>query len=133
MVPMRSRRVKRAAVLQKLQHMVPAVALAYGATDILSGTPTGVEIAIAVAEIATTAVLVLAVIRAAHGLRRSSHQHEHGIEWIDVWAAGVLFTEFAEHYHRRPKLVSPVLLSAIVTLGIGLMHARLSARHERRR
>ena len=57
----------------------------------------------------------------------------HGIEWVDVWAAGVLFVESAEKYHTRGKIWTPSLMTGIATLGLALFHEQLASRRERRR
>ena len=57
--------------------------------------------------------------QAAHGA--------HGIDWMDIWAAGVLFAEAAEKIRTRGHYFRPETLAATATLGLGLFHGRLAA------
>jgi hypothetical protein len=133
-VPLKSRRQKRAAVAQKVNHLVPAGALLLAGIHSLTEGAHGVELVLAVGGIATSALLLAGFVKHVHHLRKDAPGHgKHGIEWIDVWAAGVLFAEGIEKYRIRGHLWRPEFLAAVATLGIGLMHGRLSAGHERRR
>jgi hypothetical protein len=124
-----SRRRRRAALAQKLQHVIPALGLAFGATAALRAAPGGLELAIAVAEVATTALLVVAF---ARDLRPGGGHRHTRIDWIDVWAAAVLFTEAAERWRAHHHVARPTILTGVVTLGLGLMHSRVEARQKRR-
>ena len=136
-VPLRSRRQQRALLMQKLQHVVPAFALLLGATQTLRGGPHGFELALAVGEIAICALLVATFARSAKttfGPRKAAAgHHAHGVDWVDIFIAGVLFAEAAEHWNLHHRVKGPTILLAFVTLGIGLLHPRLSKRRERRR
>jgi hypothetical protein len=56
----------------------------------------------------------------------------HGIDWIDVFAASVIFVETLEHYHRTGHIVRPNVLMIATLLALfrpplGLARDRLIA------
>jgi hypothetical protein len=132
-VPLHSRRQKRVLVVQKMQHLIPAAGLLVGGAQSLAAGAHGLELGLAVAGVITSALLIATLAKSARDLQRSASHHAHGVDWMDIWAAGVLFAEAAEHWHARHRVPGPQLLTAFVTLGLGLMHGRLAARGERRR
>ena len=132
-VPLHSRRRNRLLVVQKAQHLIPAAGLLFSGIQSLQSDAHGVELALAVGGIVTSALLLAAFAR--HLRNQGTHQAvhaAHGVDWMDIFAAGVLFAEAAEKYHVRGHLFRPESLAAAVTLGIGLLHARLAAASERR-
>lgn len=138
-VPLRSRRLKRVQLVQKIQHAVPALGLLVGGAESLSAGAHGFELVLAVAGIAISGFLGVSIVRGLRAARRgptSAHHHDHqghGVDWTDIWVAGVLFTEAAETWHVRHHIAGPVILTGVVTLGLGLFHGRMAARVERRR
>lgn len=133
-VPLHSRRRSRAQIGQKLQHLIPAAALLFGGVQSLIAGVDGFERVLAIVGIATSALLVTAFGRQLRRLRRPAAGHAaHGIDWMDVFAAGVLFAEAAEKWRIRGHIWRPETLAALATLGVGLMHGRLAASGERRR
>jgi hypothetical protein len=137
-VPLRSRRHARVQLAQKIQHAVPAFGLIAGGATSLRAGARGFELVLAIGGIATSVLLIVAMVKALLGVRRravpeSTPTHPHGIDWVDIWLAGVLFAEVGEHWHLRHHVARPVLLTAIVTLGLGLLHGRVTAARERRR
>jgi len=135
-VPLRSIRRERALLVQKLQHAIPAVGLLFAGLESLRHGPHGFELALALVEVVTSGLLIATIARSVKTARaagRSGLHHAHGIDWIDVWAAGVLFAEAGERWHLTRHVARPTILTALVTLGLGLFHGRLSAMGERRR
>lgn len=135
-VPLVSRRRARGEALQKIQHAVPAVGLLFAGVQGLSAGAHGFELALALTEVATSALLVGAIARSVRRVRahgRLGLDHAEGVEWIDIWAAGVLFAEAAERWHLTGHLARPTILTALVTLALGLFHGRLAAFIGRRR
>ena len=133
-VPLHSRRHKRVQVGQQLQHVVPAAGLLYNGLQSLAAGAQGLELVLAVGGMVTSGLLIAAFARRARGLRQhGAAHHAHGVEWMEIFAAGVLFAEAFERWHTHHRLPGPQLLTAFVTLGIGLSHSWLSARNERRR
>lgn len=138
-VPLRSRRLQRGQFVQKLNHVIPALGLLAAGTQALTEGARGFDLALAVVEIGTSAMLVVTV---ARGLRIMRHppaqggQHSpaaHTVDWIDIWAAGVLFAEAAERWHSKHHIARPTILTGVLTLGLGLFHGRIAAAGWRRR
>lgn len=138
-VPLRSRRLKRVQLVQKLQHAVPAFGLLMAGVQSLTAGARGVELGLAVAGIAISGLLGASIIRGLRAVRRgrTSEPHQdhqgHGIDWTDICVAGVLFIEAAETWHVRHHIARPVILTGVITLGLGVFHGRMAARAERRR
>jgi hypothetical protein len=133
-VPLHSRRHRRLQVGQQLQHVVPAAGLLFNGMQSLATGAEGLELALAIAGIVTSGLLIAVFAKRVHGLRQhGTAHHTHGIDWMEIFAAGVLFAEAFERWHTRQRVPGPQLLTAVVTLGIGLSHGWLSARNERRR
>jgi hypothetical protein len=135
-VPLRSRRRQRASALQKVQHAVPAAGLTAAGVHALATGVHGLELALAIVEVVTSVLLVGAIVqsfRAASARGRERAHGGHGIDWADVWAAGVLFAEAAERWHLTHHIARPTIVTGLVTLGLGLFHGRIAARQAGRR
>jgi hypothetical protein len=143
LIPFVSRRRERAQLLQKMQHAIPAVALLIaGAQGVMHGER-GLGLALAVFELAVSVLLLrtlkkeIAAVRSphpVHSVHGAAHPgHHHGVDWFDIFAAGVLTAEALEHWYTHHHLSGPTLLTAAVTLLLGLFHGRLSQRQARRR
>jgi len=132
-VPLHSRRRQRAAIGQKLQHLIPAAGLFFGGVRSLTTGVEGFERILAIVGIFTSALLIAAFMRHLRAFGRQKAHAAHGVDWMDVWAAGVLFAEAAEKWRLRGHIWRPETLAAVATLGIGLFHGRLADSHERRR
>ena len=133
-VPLRSRRAKRAAVAQQLQHVVASAGLLFSGLQSLSSGAHGPELGLAVAGIATSGLLIATFVRTLR-LQAPAHGrgHAHRVDWMEIWAAGVLLAEAAERWYTRHHFPGPQLTTAAATLGIGLFHDKVAARRERRR
>jgi hypothetical protein len=133
-VPFDSRKRKRAFAAQKVQHLIPAVGLLFSGVQSLMSGAEGVELVLAVGGMVTSVLLLTAVGRHVKNRRKPAHAHgAHGIDWMDIWAAGVLFAEAAEKIRTRGHYFRPETLAATATLGLGLFHGRLAAGAARRR
>ena len=138
-VPLHSRRRRRGLLAQKLQHVIAGAGLFFSGVQSLSAGAEGLERTLAIAGMITAGMLIAAfareVRRAAAPRRSDAHgtHQAHGVDWIDIFAAGMLFAEAAEKYHLRGHIWRPETLAAIATLGVGLFHGRLAARKQRRR
>jgi hypothetical protein len=136
-VPLRSKRRERAILVQKLQHAAPAAVLLVAGLKALGEGVDGFALALAILEIVTSVALAASVILAIRKARRPAsasatlHSH-HGPDWIDVFTAGVLFTEAIERYHHTHHIARPTILLAVVLLIIGLLHGRILTRAGRR-
>ena len=136
-VPLRSRRRERAIIVQKLQHAAPAVVLFGAGITALGEGAHGAELALAIVEIASSVLLMGSFVRAIRRARRpvnaAEHPHSHhGVDWIDIFTAAVLFVEAWEHYHVTHHVKRPTIVLAITLLVIGLIHGRIVRRAERR-
>lgn len=136
-VPLRSKRRERAVLIQKLQHAAPAAVLLLAGLNALREGVHGWALALAVLEIVSSVALGVTVLRAIRKARRPAnasaplHAH-HGPDWIDVFTAGVLFTEVLERYHHTHHIARPTILLAVVLLTIGLLHGRILTRAAKR-
>jgi hypothetical protein len=136
---LRSKRQKRAAAVQKLQHLVPAVILLGDGWSALARHAAGVEFAIALFEVVSGALFVFAAMRGIRGAVRGAsrahpHPHAHrGIDWTDVFAAAVVLAETIEHYHRTGHIVRPNVLMIATLLIMAVSHGRIMGFAERRR
>jgi len=136
-VPLRSRRLKRALVIQKLNHAVPTIGLIVSGAQALQRGAAGFDLALAIVEIVTSLFLIGSLARAIRHTRADTSltdaHHHRGVDWVDMWAAGVLFAEAGERWHLHHHVARPIILTALVTLGLALMHGRMSAFRQRRR
>jgi hypothetical protein len=138
-VPLHSRRRQRGVLAQKLQHVIAGAGLFFSGMQSLSAGAHGLELALAIAGMITAGLLIAAFARAVRGVARArgthAHpaHHHHAVDWIDIFAAAMLFAEAAEKYHLRGHIWRPETLAAVATLAIGLLHGRLAARNEQRR
>jgi hypothetical protein len=137
-VPLRSKRRERVILLQKLQHAVPGAMLLFAGLQAIKDDARGFALALAVFEIASSALLAWSVIA---GLRKvirpadhahAPHLHHGGVDWIDVFTGALLFAEAGEHWHVTHHLKRPTILLASVLLIVGIFHGRLKRRAERR-
>jgi hypothetical protein len=136
-VPLHSRRLKRALAAQKLNHAVPTVGLIFSGLQALRHGAGGFELVLAIVEIVTSAFLIGSIAKSIRAVRArttpvAAHQ-DHGIDWVDIWAAGVLLAEAGERWHLHHHIARPIILNALLTLGLGLTHGRMTAFRQRRR
>lgn len=135
-LPLLSRRRERAQLVQKFQHVIPAIFLLGAGIQGLMHGERGFALALAVAEIVTSALLLrsmakeLIALRSFHG---SEHTAHHGVDWFEIFAAGVLTVEALEHWHTHSHLPRPSFLLAAITLIMGIFHGRIAAFSARRR
>jgi hypothetical protein len=133
-VPFDSRKRKRAFAAQKAQHLIPAVGLLFSGVQSLMSGAEGVELVLAVGGMITSALLLTAVGKHVTNRRKPAQAHgAHGVDWMDIFAAGVLFAEAAEKIRTRGHIWRPETLAASATLGLGLFHGRLAAGAAKRR
>jgi hypothetical protein len=136
-VPLRSKRRERAVIVQKLQHATPAVVLFGAGITALGEGPHGAELLLAIVEIVSSVLLMGSFVRAIRKARRPANaaehpHHHHGVDWIDIFTAGVLFAEAWEHYHVTHHVKRPTIVLGITLLVIGVIHGRIVRRAEKR-
>jgi len=137
-VPLRSRRRERALIAQKIQHAAPAVVLFGAGITALREGPHGAGLLLAIVEIVSSALLMGSFARAIRKARRPANaaehpHHHHGVDWIDIFTAAVLFAEAWEHYHVTHHVKRPTIALGVALLVIGLLHGRILRRSEKRR
>ena len=87
-VPLHSRRRKRAQLGQKLQHVIAAAGLFFSGLQSLTAHAEGLERVLAVAGMLTAGLLIGAFAREVRGIGRGhSRHHAHSIDWMDIFAA----------------------------------------------
>lgn len=135
-MPLESRRRERALAVQKLNHAVPAVGLLMvGGQALLAGVH-GLELALAVIEVVASALVVATIGHSARQARahgRAGLHHGHGVDWVDIAVAALLFVEAFEKWHAKHHIARPTILLGFITLALGLFHGRLMARTAGRR
>lgn len=139
-VPMESRRRQRVLWVQKLQHGVVAFVLFMDGFARFGHEATPWSLALATAEVATSALVIGALVRAlrraraggSHGSRPDGHA-AHGVDWVDIFLSVMLLTEALVHQHETGHLPRPTILLAAVTLVIGISHGRVWTFGQRRR
>ena len=138
-VPIRYRRAQRGLFIQKLQHAIPSIVVLGDGVSHLSHDPHGVELALGVAEVGVSVLVMGSVIRGFRDLRkrmaRGGHDVHvpHGIDWIDILIGAMLSVEAYAKFHATAHIPRPTILLAVTMITIGLLHGRLAAWGERRR
>lgn len=98
----------------------------------------GLPLALAIFEIVSSGLLLGSTALAVRKARRPvdhahlPHVHHGGVDWMDIFAAGVLLAEVAEQWHLTHHLKRPMILTAVVLLVVGIFHGRIARRAERR-
>jgi hypothetical protein len=129
------KRIDLVSVVGKLQHVSAGFPLlAFG----LKKLEAGEEVAIALVEVSVALIVIVAFAIEMRALRRKfanpGEHHDHPIVgWFDLAAAGLLFFEAFHGVHHKPGYLRPQFLSGVITLMMGLFHARLQHFSSRRR
>ncbi|MEO8681441.1 MAG: hypothetical protein ABI665_20505 [Vicinamibacterales bacterium] len=154
-VPLRTRRLQKAQMAQKIQHAAPSlVLLGDGLTRIGSGDP-GQSLVLGVVEVIAAVLVIGTVARGIMRLRKGKGRgnpkglpppadapqthdaHDspvhHGLDWIDLCIGGMLVVEAYMHWHETGHVPRPTVLLAVVMLGLGLFHGRITAYAHKRR
>jgi hypothetical protein len=134
-VPLVSRRRERVQLFQKLQHAVPAPVLFGDGIHRVTAPAALWSTALGAAEIATSAVVMVALLRAIRRMRAGTGHahHAHGIDWIDVFLGAMLLVEVLVHHHETGRIQRPTLLLGATMIALGLAHGWLLRNAARRR
>ena len=127
------KRRETAEIIPKLQHAFAGLPLLMTAVDHLRE---GVDLPVASLEL-IIAVVVLGTfvkdLRAAVRHRFHAHAAHSVVGWFDLAAGAMLMFEAFHGAHHKPAYLRPQFLTALVTIGLGLLHPQLhAARHKRR-
>jgi hypothetical protein len=128
--PKNVRRRAKGRLLQKVQHAVPGIVLLQEGIHGLQTGAHGWHLALAIAEIATSALVFLTLIRAVRTMTAQMkgggvpHPH-YGIDWVDIFLGLMLFTEAWAKYQHNGHISRPTLLLAVVMIALGLFFGKL--------
>lgn len=136
-VPVRYRRAQKGQFVQKLQHAIPSVIVLGDGLSHLQHDPHGVSLALGIAEVGVSALVIGSVIRGFRRLRAGngagSHGHaHHGVDWIDLSLGAMLLVEAYAKFHATAHLPRPTILLGVVMIVLGFVHGRLAAWGDRR-
>ncbi|OGA54744.1 MAG: hypothetical protein A3G25_12400 [Betaproteobacteria bacterium RIFCSPLOWO2_12_FULL_63_13] len=132
-IPVRYRRAERGRFVQKLQHAIPSVVVLGDGLTHLQHDPHGASLALGVAEVAVSALVIRSVIRGFRQLRAtpSASPHaahsSHGVDWIDLCLGAMLAVEAYAKFHATGHIARPTILLSVVMFSLGLGHGRLAA------
>jgi hypothetical protein len=137
-VPLRSRRQRKAQAVQKLNHAIPAFGLLLAGAQAIGEGGHGVGFSLGIFELVSAAVLIALTARELRAAllppsAHPTHHEHHGVDWVDIAAGFVLTAEILEHWHVTGHVSRPTVLTAITTFALGLFHGRLTAKRRRRR
>jgi hypothetical protein len=139
-IPVRSRRAQKGQFAQKLQHAVPSIVVLGDGIEHLTHDPHGASLALGVAEVGVSVLVIGSVIRGFRHLRAQmagtaqAHPHaHHGVDWIDLCLAAMLSVEAIAKYTANGRIPRPTIVLAFAMLVIGLAHGRIAAWGDRRR
>jgi hypothetical protein len=137
LVPVLSRRREFAQVMQKLQHVVPALPLLFHGVTRLQHDPDGWSLPLAIAEVGISVVVIGAFVRQLRSTRTQvedehGHHAPHGVDWIDLAIAVMLGIEVWAHWHETGHIKRPTVVMAVGIFVIGLLHGKIAARAGRR-
>ncbi len=133
-VPIETRRRQRAALIQKLQHVVIAFVLLLDGLARFGKEAGFGSFALATAEVVTSALVILFFARAIKKSRVASEElGHHGVDWVDIFLGVMLVIEALVHRQETGHLPGPKILLAAVTFVLGLAHGRVWTFGQRRR
>jgi hypothetical protein len=124
-VPDRARRRAVAKVLMKVQHAVPGTVLIQEGIHSIREGVEGWHRLLAVSEIVVCAAVFISLARAlpqlARDVRSKTVPHIHmGIDWVDIFLGGMLFTEAWAKYLDHGHVARPTVLLGIVMIVYGI-------------
>lgn len=134
-IPVRYRRVQRGQFIQKLQHAIPSVVVLGDGLSHLQHDPHGASLALGIAEVLVSVLVIGSVIKGLRQLRAGAGGHghaAHGIDWIDLLIGAMLLVEAYAKYHATHHIPRPTILLGVVMVTIGLLHGRIATWGERR-
>lgn len=132
MTPERARRRATVRLYQKIQHAVPGfVLLGQGSAMLIHGVD-GWHRVLATAEVVTSlavfATLAQAIRQLLTHMKAGTVPHLHlGIDWVDMFLGGMLFTEVWSRYVDTGHITRPTILLGFVMIFFGLFGGRFIA------
>jgi hypothetical protein len=130
--PAKLRKRAKARLAQKAQHAVPGSVLFGDGVKAVTHGAEGWHLALGVTELAISAVVFIALIRAFRSLREQMKgggvPHLHlGIDWVDIFLGAMLFTEVWAKYVETGHIKRPTVLLGFVMLFFGVFGGKFIA------
>ena len=130
-IPLTSKRRDVGLILQKLQHVLPSLALLFQGIERLGHEAHAWSRLLGVAEVATSALVIGAFVRLVRATRQGRHADHpaaahHGVDWVDVFIGAMLAVEVWAHWQETGHIKRPTVLVAVGMLVIGLLHGRIA-------
>jgi len=137
-IPVRYRRTQKGLFAQKLQHAVPAMIVLGDGISHLQHAPSGATLALGLAEVLASLLVMGSIARELRQLRTSGHDSghihaSHGVDWIDLSLGTMLMVEAYAKFDATGRLPRPTLVLGLGLIVIGLAHGRIAAWGDRRR
>lgn len=125
-LPLVSLRRERRRWLQKIPHALPAVMLLGAGVNRLRNGNQGFGLVLALAELLMSILLLRLLLKEAAAARKPHAGHHKSVDWFDIVAAGVLTAEALEHRLTTGHLPRPIILTAALSLALGLFHRQFT-------
>src|SRR4051812_24827123 len=114
-VPLTSKRQRKAIAIQKLNHAIPALGLLVAGQQAIAQGHEGFGFYLGLFELVSSAVLIVLTARELRTALRtpSTPKHPahpaHGVDWVDIAAGFVLVAELLEHWHETHHIKRPLV------------------------
>lgn len=130
--PEKLRRRATVRLAQKAQHAVPGVVLIQEGIHGLSAGAEGWHRLLAVSEVVVCVAVFMSLARAIREhrqhIRAKTVPHLHtGIDWIDIFLGGMLFTEAWAKYLDHGHLARPTVVLGVVMIIFGVFGGKFIA------
>jgi hypothetical protein len=140
-VPLVSKRLELVLALQKVQHVVPALALLVQGVGRLAHEGHGWSLLLGAAELVTSALVIGAFVYQIRAVRvgaQPSHADapaapHHGVDWLDLFLGAMLGVEVWAHWHETGHIKRPTVLLAAAMIVLGFLHGKIAGGAARRR
>ena len=137
-IPLQSKKRDLALTLQKLQHVVPALPLlGHGLERLGHGAHLDASLALGVAEVVVSSLVLVAFVRHLRTLRGGGHadhgEHAaHGIDWVDLLIGVMVATEVWAHWHETGHIKRPYVVLAVGMITLAFLHPWIAGGAARR-
>lgn len=136
-IPLTSKRRNAVQMIQKIQHVIPALPLLGHGVERLRHEAHGASLALGGAEVLASVLVLGSFVRSLRawkaGAAAEHHAAHHGVDWVDLCLGAMVGVEVWAHWHETGRVKRPLVLLAVFMILIGLLHGRIAARAERRR
>jgi len=136
-IPFLSRRRERALIVQKVPHVLGALALfgdgvlrAQHETQTYGWVLSGAEVLASTLVFGAFVYALIASLRAKPGDQPPNHS---GIDWVDLMLAGMFAVEAVAHHHETNHWPRPTVLLAATMVVLAILHRPIAMMSRRRR